>query len=212
MNQPPLNEPPLNEPRWDERRPALFLDRDGVVNHEIGFLYRPEDVRWVDGIFSLARTALGLGYRLVIVTNQSGIARGLYTSEQFEALMGWMRARFAAEGAALDGVYHCPYHPEGLGEWRREHPDRKPSPGMLLRAANDLGLDLGRSILVGDRGSDVAAAHAAGLRQAFLLGGTEAGDCRGQAVRVDALRAVELWMLRMQGAPAAGDTRVPRSV
>ncbi len=179
----------------ETRSPALFLDRDGVINHEIGYLHRPEDVRWVMGIFSLARTARALGYKLVVVTNQAGIARGLYTTAEFESLMRWMGAAFEAEGAPLDAVYHCPYHPEhGLGEWKREHEDRKPSPGMLLRAARDLQLDLSRSLLVGDRCSDVAAANAAGLRQAFLLHGTETRDCPGQAMRIGALTKVEQWI------------------
>lgn len=182
------------------RTPALFLDRDGVINHEVGYLHRPEDVRWVDGIFSLARTARGLGYKLVVVTNQSGIARGFYTTAQFELLMEWMGAQFVEEGARLDAVYHCPFHPvHGIGEWKREHEDRKPSPGMLRRAALDLGLDLRNSVLVGDRCADIEAANAAGLRQAFLLAGTEKNGCPGQAVAVASLAEVEAWL---QAGPA----------
>ena len=177
--------------------PALFLDRDGVINYEVGYLYRPAEVRWVDGSFSLARTARLAGYRLVVVTNQSGIARGLYRTEDFEALMQWIGAEFRSQGAPLDAVYHCPYHPEhGRGEWKREHPDRKPGPGMLLRAALDLSLDLGRSLLVGDRCSDIAAANAAGLRQAFLLRGTEPAACPGSAIPIESLSAVEQWLQR----------------
>lgn len=177
------------------RSPALFLDRDGVVNHEVGYLYRPADVRFLNGIFSLCRTAQQLGYRLVIVTNQSGIARGLYSTAQFEELMDWMRARLAEQGITLDAVYHCPYHPEhGQGEFRREHEDRKPSPGMLLRAARDLDLDLARSVLVGDRCSDIAAANAAGLRQAFLIAGTEGSACPGTSLAVEELAEVEAWL------------------
>ena len=179
---------------------ALFLDRDGVINQEIGYLHRPEDVRSVEGIFSLGRTAVRLGYRLVVVTNQAGIARGLYTTAEFEALMGWIGAEFRAAGAPLDAVYHCPYHPEhGLGVWRREHEDRKPGPGMLLRAARDLGLDLQQSVLVGDRCSDIAAAKAAGLQQAFLLYGTERIPCPGAVAEVGSLAEVERWLER-QGA------------
>jgi D-glycero-D-manno-heptose 1,7-bisphosphate phosphatase len=182
-------------------KPALFLDRDGVINEEVGYLYRPEEVRWVEGIFSLARTARELGYKLVVVTNQSGIARGYYTTEQFGALMEWMGAHFQAERAALDGVYHCPYHPvHGVGEWKREHEDRKPSPGMLLRAAQDLGLDLGRSVLVGDRCGDIEAANAAGLREAFLLEGTEREGCSARAVPVRSLAEVEQWLRARTGA------------
>ncbi|MFC6645652.1 HAD family hydrolase [Granulicella cerasi] len=178
---------------------ALFLDRDGVVNHEVGYLHRIEDVRWVDGIFSLARTAAELGYRIIVVTNQSGIGRGLYTEAQFHTLMDWMRAEFAAKGARLDAVYFCPFHPrEGIGAYQREHEDRKPGPGMLLRGARDLGVDLSRSLMVGDRCSDVAAANAAGVPQMFLLPGTEEAGCAGRFTAVDSLAAVERWM-REQG-------------
>lgn len=176
--------------------PALFLDRDGVINHEVGYLHRAQDVTWVEGIFSLARTAIRLGYKLVVVTNQSGIARGYYTMADFQSLMDWMRAEFAAQQAPLDAVYLCPYHPEhGVGEYRREHIDRKPGPGMLLRAARDLSLDLKQSVMVGDRCSDIAAANAAGLRQAFLISGTETRLCPGHAISLDALSEVEAWLL-----------------
>ena len=118
--------------------PALFLDRDGVINEEVGYLSHPADVRWIDGIFSLIRTARSLGYRIVVVTNQSGIARGLYSTADFDALMHWMQAKIQANGGELDRVYHCPYHPvHGLGAWKREHEDRKPGAGMLLRAERE---------------------------------------------------------------------------
>ena len=174
---------------------ALFLDRDGVVHHEVGYLHAAKDVRWVEGIFELCRAAMELGYRLVVVTNQSGIARGLYTEAQYETLMTWMRGEFVARGVVLDAVYFCPYHPEhGVGAYKREHEDRKPGPGMLLRAAKDLGLDLGRSVMVGDRCSDVKAANAAGLKLAFLLVGTETKACAGQHVEVESLAEVREWL------------------
>lgn len=176
-------------------RRALFLDRDGVINHEVGYLYRPEDVRWVEGIVPLCRTAQQLRYALIVVTNQSGIARGLYSTAQFEALMLWMQSELHAQGVQLDRVYHCPYHPEhGVGEWRREHSDRKPGPGMLFRAAQELGIDLRSSVMVGDRCTDVGAANAAGLRKAFLLRGTETGPCPGQYEAVHALDEVTCWL------------------
>jgi D-glycero-D-manno-heptose 1,7-bisphosphate phosphatase len=173
---------------------ALFLDRDGVVNHEIGYLHRAEDVRWMDGIFSLCRTAMKLRYKLIVVTNQSGIARGYYSMGQFEELMAWMRAELLRENITLDAVYCCPYHPEGLGEYKREHEDRKPSPGMLRRAAIEQWVDLSQSILAGDRCSDIAAANTAGLRQAFLIRGTEEAPCSGAAISVDSLAEVETWL------------------
>ena len=177
-------------------RRALFLDRDGVVNEEVGYLHRAEEVRFVDGIFSLCRTASGLGYRLIVVTNQAGIARGYYTVADFEALMEFMRGRLRAEGVELDAVYYCPFHPEhGVGEYKREHEDRKPGAGMLRRGAREFGVELSECVLVGDRCSDVGAANAAGLRQAFLISGTEAAGCSGEYVRVESLAEVELWLV-----------------
>lgn len=183
-------------------RRALFLDRDGILNEEIGYLYRPEDVRFVPGVFALMRTAVSLGYVLIVVTNQSGIARGLYSETDFEVLMAWMGDRLRDEGVSLAGVYHCPYHPEhGVGELRREHPDRKPSPGMLLRAARDHGIDLRRSGMIGDRCSDVTAANAAGLLHAMLLdsgpGSPGAAMCPGSYDRVRSLAEAEALLLRM---------------
>lgn len=176
-------------------KPALFLDRDGVINHETHYLYRKEEVLWVDGIFSLVRTAREHGFVIVVVTNQAGIGRGFYTEDDFHALMAWMQQAFVAQGGALDAVYFSPYHPEkGIGEYRRDHPDRKPNPGMLLRAAADLGLDLKRSILVGDRSSDIAAANAAGLEKAFLLAGTESTSSAETHEFVRSLSEVERWI------------------
>lgn len=182
---------------------ALFLDRDGVINEEIGYLIHTRDVRFVSGLFPLLRTAMELGYRLVVVTNQSGIARGLYTEADFHALMRWIGDELARERIFLDGIYFCPFHPEhGQGDYRREHPDRKPGPGMLLRAATDLGLELRESLLVGDRCSDIAAANAAGLRQAFLLQGTELRSCPGPHTAVGTLMEVELWLRAHAASPA----------
>jgi D-glycero-D-manno-heptose 1,7-bisphosphate phosphatase len=175
---------------------ALFLDRDGVVNEEVGYLHRAEEVRFVDGIFSLCRTAAGLGYRLIVVTNQAGIARGYYTEADFEVLMEFMSGELRAEGIELDAIYYCPFHPEhGVGKYKQEHEDRKPGTGMLRRGARELGIKLGGSVLVGDRCSDIGAANAAGLRQAFLIRGTEAGTCGGDYLTVDSLSEVERWLI-----------------
>lgn len=152
-------------------RPALFLDRDGVINADRGFVARQEDFLWQDGIFDLVRASLARGFVPVIVTNQSGIGRGLYTQADYAALTEWMLARFAAEGAPIARVYHCPYHPQAeLPRYRAAHPWRKPMPGMLLAAEVDLRLDLARSILVGDRWSDVGAGQAAGVGRIVLVG------------------------------------------
>ncbi len=175
---------------------ALFLDRDGVINEEIGYMYRIEDARFVKGIFSLCRTAASLGYKLIVVTNQAGIARGLYTEEQYQTLMTWMRGELRRQGVELDAVYHCPYHPEhGVGEYKREHEDRKPGAGMLRRGAREFGVSLEESVMVGDRCTDVAAANTAKLRQMFLIGGTEEEECSGSFIRIDSLDEVERWLL-----------------
>jgi D-glycero-D-manno-heptose 1,7-bisphosphate phosphatase len=175
---------------------ALFLDRDGVVNEEVGYLYRVDEVRFVEGIFSLCRTAMRLGYKLIVVTNQAGIARGYYSDTDFYSLMEWMRGALLAEGVELDAVYHCPFHPEhGVGQYKRDHEDRKPGTGMLRKGATELGVSLAESVMVGDRCSDVGAANAAGLRQAFLITGTEADGCGGEYVAVESLAEVERWLV-----------------
>jgi D-glycero-D-manno-heptose 1,7-bisphosphate phosphatase len=186
---------------------ALFLDRDGVINHEAGYLYRSEEVRFVDGIFALCQTAQRLGYRLIVVTNQSGIARGYYTTADFDRLMTWMSAQFRTQGVELDAIYHCPYHPEhGVGEFKRDHEDRKPSPGMLLRGAREFGLDLARSLMVGDRCSDVGAANAAGLGMVFLIAGTELRPCTGAYAAVAHLAEVEQWLKAQEAERQEGDS------
>ena len=174
---------------------ALFLDRDGVVNVEVGYLYRSEEVTFVDGIFPLCRTAMQLGYRLIVVTNQAGIARGYYTEADFHTLMDFIQAELRVEQIELDAIYYCPFHPEhGIGQYKREHEDRKPGTGMLRRGAREFDLSLAESVMIGDRCSDIAAANAAGLRQAFLISGTEWSTCSGRYLPVNSLAEVEQWL------------------
>ena len=160
---------------------ALFLDRDGVINQDLGYVHRPDQVRFIDGIFPLVRAARDAGFLSIVVTNQSGIGRGLFTEDQFKSLTHWMEKRFQEQGVALDRVYHCPDHPTaGQGIYRRESAWRKPAPGMLLQAASDFGLNLGASAMIGDQARDMAAARAAGLGLALLYdpaGALEAVDC-----------------------------------
>jgi D-glycero-D-manno-heptose 1,7-bisphosphate phosphatase len=143
---------------------ALFLDRDGVINVDEGHVGRREDFEFVPGIFELCRSAQRLGLLPIVITNQAGIGRGLYSEEDFQTLTRWMLSEFDSRGVHLGRVYHCPYHPtEGIGEYRRESFDRKPHPGMILRARDDFALDLERSLLIGDKDSDIAAGRAAGV-------------------------------------------------
>jgi D-glycero-D-manno-heptose 1,7-bisphosphate phosphatase len=150
---------------------ALFLDRDGVINVDRGYVHRIDQVEFVEGIFALARrVASGLGWPIVVVTNQSGIGRGYFDEAAYQRLTDWICERFRCEGAPLARVYHCPYHPEhGIGAYRVDHAWRKPKPGMILQAATDLQLDLSRSALIGDEIGDIAAARAAGIQLRIRL-------------------------------------------
>ena len=153
-------------------RKALFLDRDGVINVDRNYVYRIEDFDWQPGIFDLARAAIGKGLDLVVVTNQSGIGRGYYSEADYQVLTTFMRARFAAEGAALAAIYHCPFHPDAIWPELRvaDHSWRKPRPGMILAARDELGIELGSSVMIGDRGSDIEAGAAAGVGTLVLVG------------------------------------------
>ena len=152
-------------------RRAAFLDRDGVINLDHGYVSRREDFTFVPGVLDGARHLHALGFALVVVTNQSGIGRGLYSISDYEQLTTWIKGRFAAEGAPLAGVYHCPHHPtDAMGDFRKSCDCRKPAPGMLLAAARDLDLDLGASVLFGDKESDLLAARAAGVPVRVLIG------------------------------------------
>lgn len=148
---------------------ALFLDRDGVINVDHGYVHKPEQTEWVPGIFDLARAARAAGYVLVVVTNQAGIARGYYDEAQFRIYTRWVHARFEAEGAPLLATYFCPHHPQAGGNSGQICQCRKPAPGMLLAAASDFGLALDRSVLVGDMPTDIAAGKRAGLAWTCLL-------------------------------------------
>jgi D-glycero-D-manno-heptose 1,7-bisphosphate phosphatase len=187
---------------------ALFLDRDGVINVDRGYVHRPDQFEFVPGIFELARFWVSeLGRPIVVVTNQSGIGRGYFDERAYADLTRWMCGRFADEGAAIARVYHCPYHPvDGIGEFRRDHPWRKPNPGMILQAASDLALDLARSAIVGDKMSDMEAGAAAGIAVRILVGPdlARAGGCVPSCAQVADL-AQALALLRSRFASAGPD-------
>ncbi len=145
-------------------RRAVFLDRDGVLNENRGYVHRPEDFHWLPGAIHALHALKHAGWRLVVVTNQSGIARGLFGPAEYDNLTSWMHADLAAHHVALDGVYHCPHLPDAaLAAWCRHCDCRKPAPGMLRRAARDLRLDLAACVMIGDKPSDIAAGRAAGV-------------------------------------------------
>jgi D-glycero-D-manno-heptose 1,7-bisphosphate phosphatase len=183
-------------------RPALFLDRDGVLVAEVGYLHRPEDARLIPGAAALIAAANRAGLPAVLVTNQAGIGRGYYGWAEFQATQEKISMALADGGATLDMVLACPFHEQGQPPYRDPaHPCRKPRPGMILRAAERLGLDLAGSWIVGDRALDLAAGRAAGL-----AGGAHVLTGHGAAER-DAALAVATGRFRVVGAESA--TEVP---
>lgn len=146
---------------------AVFLDRDGTVNEEVGYLGHPDGLRLLPGVTAALAALQAAGWQLVIVSNQSGVGRGLFPLDAVAAVDARLRALLAAAGVRLTASYYCPHAP-----W--ESCDcRKPAPGLLLRAAADLGIDLSRSYMVGDQPRDVAAGRAAGCRTILLGDGTD---------------------------------------
>lgn len=160
-------------------RAAVFLDRDGTINVEKEYLHRSEEFEFIPGAPEAIRILKEAGYLVVVVTNQSGVARGYYDEAAVHRLHRFVDRELATVGASIDAYYLCPHHPHhGIGPYRTECACRKPLPGMLLAAAEDLEIDLSRSWIVGDKGADVAAGLAAGCRPIMVrtgYGASEAG-------------------------------------
>lgn len=144
---------------------ALFLDRDGVINIEKDYLYKIEEFEFIDGIFELCKHYKALDYLIIVVTNQSGIARNYYTENDFDVLTSWMKEEFLKRDIEISSVYHCPHHPSVSGECSC----RKPHPGMLMSASKEFDVDLLNSIIVGDKERDVEAGLNAGLKESYLF-------------------------------------------
>jgi len=160
-----------------ERRPALFVDRDGTVTVEGEWIVHPGALELVPGAAQALRRASDAGYRVVMYTNQSAVARGMITLAQLDAIHDGLRAMLAQEGATLDAIYSCPHHPtEGVGEYRVACECRKPKPGLLLRAADELNVDLARSWCIGDMMRDLEAGAAAGVRGILVETGKGASE------------------------------------
>ena len=154
----------LRSPVGVAPRPALFLDRDGVIIEDADYLSRPEDARLVPGAAAIVAAANRRGVPAILDTNQSGIGRGYYGWDSFAAVQRRILSLLADANAAIDAVYACPHHPDGVDPYRHpDHPARKPNPGMMTRAGRDLRLDLARSWVVGDRANDLDAAKRAGM-------------------------------------------------
>ncbi|MBO1255533.1 D-glycero-beta-D-manno-heptose 1,7-bisphosphate 7-phosphatase [Alteromonas sp. 5E99-2] len=149
---------------------ALFLDRDGVINQDIAYLYKPEDFVWIPGIIALMQRFQMAGYKLIIVTNQSGIGRGYYSESDFHILSHWMKTSLAKSNVNIDAIYYCPHHPtEAKGPYLKECECRKPSPGMLTTAINEHSIDPEQSVLIGDSWRDIEAAVAAQVKTSYYF-------------------------------------------
>jgi D-glycero-D-manno-heptose 1,7-bisphosphate phosphatase len=191
------------------RRPAVFIDRDGTLTEEVGYVNHPRRLRLLPRSAEAVRRLNAAGVAAVVVSNQAGVARGYFTEDVLHATNAELVAQLKGAGAHLDGVYVCPHHPtEGQPPYRTDCDCRKPKPGLLMRAAADLGLDLAASTIVGDRASDLAVAPAVGARRVLVLTGYGLGEWEYHRHRFpvmpdhvaeDLLEAVE-WVLA-RGAP-----------
>ncbi len=149
---------------------ALFVDRDGVINREKDYVYRVEDFEFIDGIMEALKKVAELGYKIIVVTNQAGIARGYYSEKDFQRITEWMCGEFRKRGVEITDVYYDPTHPEyGTGKYKRVSERRKPAPGMILDAVRDHRIGLRQSALVGDKLTDIEAGRRAGVGRLFLV-------------------------------------------
>lgn len=153
-------------------RPAAFLDRDGILNEDVGYLSRPEVFRWCSGAVEGVRILNERGYLVIVVTNQAGVAYGLYDEQAVVELHNWMNSQLGRQGAHIDCFYYCPHHPEGKRSgYAFTCECRKPSPGMLITAMREWNVDSNRSFLIGDKETDIGAAQAAGIPGLLWRGG-----------------------------------------
>lgn len=147
-----------------EKIKALFLDRDGVINYDPGYVYRIEDFEFMPGIFEALAGFMALGYEIFVVTNQSGIGRGYYSEDDFAKLSKYMIDEFKSYGVEIKKIYHCPHTPSD------DCNCRKPKPGMILQALNEHNIDPQASLIIGDKPSDLEAARRAGVESGYLIG------------------------------------------
>lgn len=154
----------------NSNRPAIFLDRDGVINVDTGYLHKIEEFKFIDLVKEALKLFKEKNYLLVLVTNQAGVAYGYYSENDVVTLNNWMQSELDKDGISFDGIYYCPHHPEkGIGKYLQKCNCRKPNIGMLERAHRDLKIDFSNSYMVGDRKSDVMTGKNANLKGSFLV-------------------------------------------
>lgn len=177
---------------------AIFLDRDGTINVDHGYVHQIDDFQFIDGVGKALKQLQDKGWLLVLVTNQSGIARGYFSEEQFLQLTEWLDWSLDEDyGVVLDGIYYCPHHPEGQGEYRENCDCRKPQAGMFVQAIKDLGIDPAKSVMVGDKLEDMLAAQNAGVKTKILVRtGKDVTDEAAQAADrvIDSLAELPKWL------------------
>ena len=149
--------------------PALFLDRDGVINKDIGYLHRIQDFEFLDGAIETCRRFQAAGYLLIVITNQAGIARGYYTEQDFHTVNNWMIEQFRQSGVYIDKVLYSPFHPDGQGDYRRDSFCRKPNPGLILQPQREFDINLSTSVLVGNMETDIEAGLSAQVGPCVLV-------------------------------------------
>lgn len=156
--------------RKNKMNKAVFLDRDGTLNIDYGYVHKIDDFHFIEGSIEALKKLKEMGYLLVLVTNQSGIARGYFTEQEFLQVTEWMDWSLADRGVDLDGIYYCPHHPEAkLAEFKQDCDCRKPKSGMLLQAIEELNIDPARSIMIGDKVEDLFAGQGAKIRTNILV-------------------------------------------
>lgn len=148
---------------------AIFLDRDGTLNIDYGYVHEIDQFHFIEGSIEALQQLKQMGYLLVLVTNQSGIARGYFSEQQFLQLTEWMDWSLADRGVDLDGIYYCPHHPDGIGEFKQDCDCRKPKAGMLNQAIKELKIDPARSIMIGDKMEDMMVGKSAGIKTNVLV-------------------------------------------